>query len=153
MKYLIFRDKNFITMTAHESVKDKVLEMEYNSWALPVTDQQYRDFGEGNLWELNADNTAITITVEHQNPGTVRVSDSTEAQQMFKNHINFLKNNCEMYRESNPGLIPLVSFLDTVNTNIVTSISSTTNLSHIIYNLPDCPQVYRFETYSVDFLK
>lgn len=153
MKYLIFRDKKFITMTPHESVKDKVLEMEYNSWALPVTDQQYKDFGEDNLWELNADNTAITITVEHQNPGTVKISDAVEAQQMYKNHIDFLKSSCEMYVGSNPDLAPLISFLDGINTSTVTSVSSTTNFSHMIYSLPGCPQVYRFETYSVDFLK
>lgn len=140
-------------MTAHEAVKDKVLEMEYNSWALPVTDQQYRDFGEDNLWELNADNTAITIPVAHQDSGTVTISDLTEVQKAFKNHVDFLKSSCEMYQESNPGLIPLISFLNTLNTNTLTSVSSTTNFSRMIYSLPGCPQVYRFETYSVDFLK
>jgi|DEB0MinimDraft_6_1074348.scaffolds.fasta_scaffold03242_5 hypothetical protein len=152
MKYIIFRDKNFITMTAHESVKDKILTIEHNSWALPVSDEQYRDFGENNSWTLNADNSAIVINKFYQNQGTVIVSDPEEARQIFKNHINDLKTSCENSKKSNPGLESLISFLDTIDTSIVSSITNTNNLTHIIYSLPGCPQIYCYETYSVDFL-
>jgi len=152
MKYLIFRNKDFITMTAHDSVKDKVLSIEGDAWALSVTDEQYRDFGEDNNWELD-DNNNITITREYENPGTVIISDPTEAQEFYKNYINSMKVHCENIKNSNPNIVPLISFLATIDTSAVTSITDTTNLTHTIYSLPGCPQVYRFETFAVDFLR
>lgn len=152
MKYLIFRNKDFITMTAHDSVKDKVLSIEGDAWALSVTDEQYKDFGEDNPWELD-DNNNITITKEYENPGTVIISDAVEAQAAYQNHINFMKIHCENIKNSNPDIVSLISFLGNIDTSVVTSVTDTTNFTHTIYSLPGCPQVYRFETFAVDFLK
>lgn len=148
MKYIILKNNALFRLASTEDKKNLWLLREPGSIAKQVSDSDFRTIaiGEKDL-VINGD-TVTLETIDTSALGTpTTITDPVEIKNKIDAHIEHLKKSIEsicrgplIYSESEKN--DFLNFLDSINTSSITSIADDENLNSLIYNLPNCPQVF-----------
>jgi hypothetical protein len=148
MKYIILKNNALFRLASTEEKKNLWLLREPGSIAKQVSDSDFRTIAIGGKDLVINGDTVTLETIDTSALATpTTITDPVEIKNKIDAHIEHLKKSIQsicqgplIYSESEKN--DFLNFLDSIDISSITSIADNENLNSLIYNLPNCPQVF-----------